>query len=174
MITTAKRAEHSIPRHSARATAPAIFVIMTFMMWNWWSVYLSGELKSASNRNRQMSIMFGALGWDVVVLIVGVLLLYKVDRLLSSSSARNTAPTPPTCSRPGRCYHFFAGCPSTAAVLTTIIVGVVPVLEPAGHGRQHVHADPQRLRVVVRPRCCRRSSPTSTSASTRRSPRSCS
>jgi APA family basic amino acid/polyamine antiporter len=26
------------------STLPAIFVIMVFMMWNWWSVYLSGEL----------------------------------------------------------------------------------------------------------------------------------
>ena len=49
------------------ATLPTIFVIMTFMMWNWWSVYLSGELKSASNRGRQLSIMFGALVWDVIV-----------------------------------------------------------------------------------------------------------
>ncbi len=45
--------------------------IMTFMMWNWWSVYLSGELKSASNRGRQLSIMFGALVWDVIFIVVG-------------------------------------------------------------------------------------------------------
>ena len=36
------------------STIPAIFVVMTFMMWNWWSVYLSGELKSAMNRGRQL------------------------------------------------------------------------------------------------------------------------
>ena len=60
------------------ATLPAVFVIMTFMMWNWWSVYLAGELKSASNRNRQMSIMFGALIWDTVFISIGVLLIYKV------------------------------------------------------------------------------------------------
>ena len=40
------------------STLPAIFVIMTFMMRNWWSVCLSGELKSASNRNRHLKIMF--------------------------------------------------------------------------------------------------------------------
>src|SRR5215468_1467033 len=45
------------------ATLPAVFIVMTFMMWNWWSVYLSGELKSASNRNRHMKIMFAALSW---------------------------------------------------------------------------------------------------------------
>ena len=54
------------------ATLPSIFVIMTFMMWNWWSVYLSGELKSAANRARQLTIMFGALAWDVIFIVVGV------------------------------------------------------------------------------------------------------
>ena len=43
------------------ATAPTVFAIMVFMMWSWWSVYLSGELKSASNRGRQLSVMFGGL-----------------------------------------------------------------------------------------------------------------
>ena len=32
------------------ATLPTVFAIMVFMMWNWWSVYLSGELKSAADR----------------------------------------------------------------------------------------------------------------------------
>src|SRR5205807_912991 len=59
-------------------TVPSIFVIMVFMMWNWWSVYLSGELKSASNRNRQLGIMFGALAWDVIFIVIGVLLIFKV------------------------------------------------------------------------------------------------
>src|SRR5439155_25465481 len=54
------------------ATLPTIFAIMVFMMWNWWSVYLSGELKSASNRSRQMNVMFGALAWDVVFIVIGV------------------------------------------------------------------------------------------------------
>ena len=46
------------------ATLPTLFSIQGFMMWNFWSVYMSGELKSASNRRRQLSVMFGALGWD--------------------------------------------------------------------------------------------------------------
>ena len=73
------------------STLPAVFVIMTFMMWNWWSVYLSGELKSASNRNRHLKIMFTALIWDVVFVIIGVLLIYKVAGY-AFMSAVNTAP----------------------------------------------------------------------------------
>jgi basic amino acid/polyamine antiporter, APA family len=109
------------PKAFGSATAPAIFVIMTFMIWNWWSVYLSGELKSASNRNRQLSIMFGALAWDVIGLIVGVLLIYKVvgyQFMVGANTAANPAYVLPT----GPFYHYFAGITANNDVLTTIIV----------------------------------------------------
>jgi len=54
------------------ATLPTLFSIQGFMMWNFWSVYMSGELKSASNRGRQLSIMFGALAWDAILLVIGL------------------------------------------------------------------------------------------------------
>src|SRR5258707_7521883 len=60
------------------ATLPTIFSIQGFMMWNFWSVYMSGELKSASNRRRQLSVMFGALIWDVVLLILGAQALVRI------------------------------------------------------------------------------------------------
>ena len=62
--------------HPFSATLPVVAIIMTFMMWNWWSVYIAGELKSAGNLRRQLSIMIGALIWDSLFMIVGVLLLY--------------------------------------------------------------------------------------------------
>ncbi len=120
VITTAK-AQNIHPQAFGSATAPAIFVIMTFMIWNWWSVYLSGELKSASNRNRQLSIMFGALSWNVIGLIVGVLLLYKVTGyqfIVGANTVPNTAYVLPT----GPFYHFFAGLAVNSKLLTTIIV----------------------------------------------------
>ena len=109
------------PKAFGSATAPAIFVIMTFMIWNWWSVYLSGELKSASNRNRQLSIMFGALAWDVIGLIVGVLLIYKVvgyQFMVGANTVGNPAYVLPT----GPFYHYFAGITVNNDVLTTVIV----------------------------------------------------
>lgn len=60
------------------ATVPTIGCIMTFMMWNFWSVYLSGEMKGASDRKRQESIMFTALIWDAGFIILGTLLLYRI------------------------------------------------------------------------------------------------
>jgi APA family basic amino acid/polyamine antiporter len=62
--------------HPFNATLPVVAIIMVFMMWNWWSVYIAGELKSAGKLRRQMSIMLGALIWDSLFMIVGVLLLY--------------------------------------------------------------------------------------------------
>jgi APA family basic amino acid/polyamine antiporter len=62
--------------HPFTSTFPVIAIIMTFMMWNWWSVYIAGELKSAGNLRRQLSVMIGALVWDTLFMIIGVLLLY--------------------------------------------------------------------------------------------------
>jgi APA family basic amino acid/polyamine antiporter len=120
VISTA-HAQNTHPHAFGSATTPAIFVIMTFMIWNWWSVYLSGELKSASNRNRQMSIMFGALSWNVIGLVAGVLLLYKVTSyqfIVGANTVPNAAYVLPT----GPFYHFFAGLAVNSNVLTTIIV----------------------------------------------------
>ena len=120
VISDAK-AQNAHPHAFGGATTPAIFVVMTFMIWNWWSVYLSGELKSASNRNRQMSIMFGALSWNVIGLVAGVLLLYKVTSyqfIVGANTVPNAAYILPT----GPFYHFFAGLAVNSNVLTTIIV----------------------------------------------------
>jgi amino acid transporter len=103
------------------ATLPTVFAIMVFMMWNWWSVYLSGELKSASNRSRQMGIMFGALAWDVIFIIVGVLLLFKVtgyDFMVAVNSATDAYAIPT-----GPWYHFMASLVYNIPILTVLIVG---------------------------------------------------
>lgn len=60
------------------ATLPSVVCIFTFMMWNFWSVYLSGEMKSAGNRKRQLGIMFTALLWDVGFLALGAVLIFNV------------------------------------------------------------------------------------------------
>jgi amino acid transporter len=104
------------------ATLPAIFVIMTFMMWNWWSVYLSGELNSAGNRNRHLKIMFSALTWDVVFLILGVLLIFKVAGyafVSAASASPNSAYVIPT----GAFYQFLASLTYNSKTLTVLIVG---------------------------------------------------
>jgi len=103
------------------ATLPTIFAIMVFMMWNWWSVYLSGELKSASNRSRQTGIMFGALAWDVIFIVVGVILLFKVtgyDFMVAVNSATDAYAIPT-----GPWYHFMASLVYNIPILTVLIVG---------------------------------------------------
>jgi len=103
-------------------TLPAIFVVMTFMMWNWWSVYLSGELKSAMNRRRQLTIMFGALAWDVIFIALGAMLLFKVtgfDFVVAANTAGNTAYAIPG----GAFYQVLAALVYNVPILTVIIVG---------------------------------------------------
>ncbi len=104
------------------ATLPTVFVIMTFMMWNWWSVYLSGELKGASNRQRHVRIMSTSLLWNVVFLIMGVLLLYRIvgyDFMVGANTGGNKAYVLPNAPW----YHFLASITLNVPVLTFLIVG---------------------------------------------------
>jgi len=121
VIDTAKSGD-AHPKAFGSATTPAIFVVMTFMIWNWWSVYLSGELKSASNRNRQLGVMFGGLGWNVAGLVIGVLLIYKVvgyQFMVGANTSPNAAYVLPT----GPFYQYFASLVVNNDVLTVLIVG---------------------------------------------------
>ena len=105
------------------ATMPTIVCIMTFMVWNFWSVYLSGEMKSAGQRRRQTSIMLSALIFDVVFIIVGILLINKVvgSQFLASVNALSgtdqyTLPVQPY-------FNFFAGMVANNPLLN-ILIGV--------------------------------------------------
>ena len=75
--------------HQFSSTLPVVAIIMTFMMWNWWSVYIAGELKSAGKLRRQLSVMLGALVWDTLFMIIGVLLLYHsaTEQFIASINA---------------------------------------------------------------------------------------
>lgn len=80
--------------HPFSSTLPVVAIIMTFMMWNWWSVYIAGELKSAGKLRRQLSIMLGALVWDSLFMIIGVLLLYHAASEQFIASINALAGTP--------------------------------------------------------------------------------
>src|ERR1039457_133543 len=106
---------------NGNATWPTLFSIQGFMMWNFWSVYMSGELKSASNRRRQLSVMFGALGWDTILLIIGVLLLFRVAgyNFVYALNAASSAYKTPS----GPFYPFLASLVFNTPILTVIIMG---------------------------------------------------
>jgi amino acid transporter len=106
---------------NGNATWPTLFSIQGFMMWNFWSVYMSGELKSASNRRRQLSVMFGALGWDTILLIIGVLLLFRIAgyNFVYALNAASTAYKIPS----GPFYPFLASLVFNTPVLTIVIMG---------------------------------------------------
>jgi len=115
-------AQHAAPHlGDMSATLPTVFSIQGFMMWNFWSVYMSGELKSASNRRRQLTIMFGALIFDVVLLIIGALLLFHVAGY-NFVYAVNAAPKAYAIPS-GPFYSFLAALSVNIPVLTVIILG---------------------------------------------------
>lgn len=104
------------------ATAPTVFAIMVFMMWSWWSVYLSGELKSASNRGRQLSVMFGGLLIDGLLIILGLFLFFKVipyDLATALNTGGNEAYAIPS----GPWYQFLASLVQNIPVLALLILG---------------------------------------------------
>ena len=103
------------------ATVPTLFSIQGFMMWNFWSVYMSGELKSAANRRRQLTVMNGALVFDVVLLIIGVALLFHVagyNFVYAANSAPKAYGIPS-----GPFYPFLAALSVNVPVITVIILG---------------------------------------------------
>ncbi|MDP9250687.1 MAG: hypothetical protein M3O78_04905, partial [Chloroflexota bacterium] len=104
------------------ATLPTVFAIMVFMMWNWWSVYLSGELKSAADRGRQLWVMFGGLIWDGVFIVIGLVLFFKVvpyDLATALNTSGNAAYAIPS----GPWYQFLASLVQNIPVLAVIILG---------------------------------------------------
>jgi amino acid transporter len=95
---------------------------MVFMMWNWWSVYLSGELKSAADRGRQLLVMFGGLIWDGVFIVIGLVLFFKVvpyDLATALNTSGNEAYGIPS----GPWYQFLASLVQNLPILAVIILG---------------------------------------------------
>jgi basic amino acid/polyamine antiporter, APA family len=73
------------------------------------------------NRTRQLTIMFGALAWDVIFIVVGVLLLFKVtgyDFMVAVNSGTSAYAIPT-----GPWYHFLASLVYNIPILTFLIVG---------------------------------------------------
>jgi amino acid transporter len=103
------------------ATLPTLFSLQGFMMWNFWSVYMSGELKSASNRRRQLNIMFGALIWDVALLIIGAQLLFRIAgyNLIYALNVPSPAYKIPS----GAFYQFLAALVFNTPILSVLILG---------------------------------------------------
>src|SRR5712691_8337075 len=107
--------------HQFSSTLPVVAIIMTFMMWNWWSVYIAGELKSAGNLRRQLSIMIGALVWDSLFMIIGVLLLYNSATEQFIASINALAGTPGYLLPVAPFYNLMASIAANNSVFALLI-----------------------------------------------------
>jgi APA family basic amino acid/polyamine antiporter len=122
LITSVQGSVTAAPHHGDLSTLlPAVFLIMSFSMWNWWSVYAGGELRGARDRNRQFVIMFGAMAWDVILIAVGVILLYHTVGYRFTSAANVGSDAYVIPSAPW--YHFLAALVFDNNFLTVLIVG---------------------------------------------------
>ena len=111
-------------RRTSTRPLPAIFVVMTFMMWNWWSVYLSGELKSAMNREPPaVDHVRRADLWDVVFIALGAILFFKVIRFDFVVAREHGRERGLRRSRADAFYQFLAALVQNIPVLTVLIVG---------------------------------------------------
>jgi amino acid transporter len=121
IISQAKAGSVAPDLGNLNATLPTLFSIQGFMMWNFWSVYMSGELKSASNRRRQLSIMFSALIWDVALLVIGAQLLFRIAgyNLIYALNLPSPAYKIPS----GPFYQFLAALVFNTPVLSVLILG---------------------------------------------------
>jgi amino acid transporter len=107
--------------HQFSSTLPVVAIIMTFMMWNWWSVYIAGELKSAGNLRRQLVIMIGALVWDTLFMIIGVLLLYQSAGEKFIASINALAGTPAYVLPVAPFYNLMASIAANNSVFALLI-----------------------------------------------------
>jgi basic amino acid/polyamine antiporter, APA family len=107
--------------HPFSSTIPVVAIIMTFMMWNWWSVYIAGELKAAANLRRQLTIMLGALAWDSIFMIVGVLLLYQAAGEKFIASINALAGTAGYTLPVGPFYNLMASLSANSGLFATLI-----------------------------------------------------
>ncbi|MGH2496203.1 MAG: amino acid permease [Ktedonobacteraceae bacterium] len=107
--------------HQFSSTLPVVAIIMTFMMWNWWSVYIAGELKSAGKLRRQLSVMLGALLWDTVFMIIGVLLLYHSAGEQFIASVNALAGTPGYLLPVQPYYNLMAGIAANNGIFALLI-----------------------------------------------------
>ena len=107
--------------HQFSSTLPVVAIIMTFMMWNWWSVYIAGELKSAGNLRRQLTIMIGALVWDTLFMIIGVLLLYHTASEQFIASINALAGTPGYLLPVAPFYNLMASIAANNSVFALLI-----------------------------------------------------
>jgi amino acid transporter len=103
------------------ATLPTLFIVMGMMMWNWWSIYMAGELKSAANRSRQLLVMFGALLWDGIWLVIGTLLLFNITgyNFIVAVNQANDAYAIPS----GAWYHYMVALVFNNPIMTILIMG---------------------------------------------------
>ncbi len=122
MIAEAAKAGMAWPgKYSLGPTLAAVGALLTFGMWSWWSVAISGEVKGGATRKQWYAILWATV-IQYVIFIVMTLLLYKTigEQFIASVNFLSTA-NPTAYALPSSPY---------LVLLTSIIPGgwLLPLL----------------------------------------------
>ena len=93
MIQEAAKAGMAWPgKYALGPTLAAVGALLTFGMWSWWSVHMSGEIKGGATRRQWYAIMLATLV-QYVIFIVMTLLLYRTvgEQFIASVNYLSTA-----------------------------------------------------------------------------------
>jgi basic amino acid/polyamine antiporter, APA family len=90
--------------YSVRSTIGTLFPAMSVMLYVWWGVYMSGEMKGAGQRRRQLTAILGAGYLQAVLIVLATAVFIKTIGydFFASANAGNYAVTPSPF------YNFFA------------------------------------------------------------------
>jgi len=108
--------------YSAGDTFGAIFVVLTVSIWAWSSAYLAGEMRGARSVGRQIKVMAGFGGFQIVLFLVAVAVFFKTagTDFFQSVNYLNTIGANPLPAPPY--YTLLAGLSTGSMILAALIV----------------------------------------------------
>lgn len=108
--------------YSTSATIGAMFPLLGGMLWVWWGVYLSPEMKSGGRRKRQLTTILGAGFGQGLLLLVALLVFIHVagyDFMAAATGGNFGVPVAPY-------YDFFASIavasPAAGVILSIVLI----------------------------------------------------
>jgi len=112
--------------YSVRSTIGMVYVGIVVSLFVWWGVYMSGEMKGAGQRKRQLTSILGAGYIQGILVILGVIVFLKTvgyNFLVSANAGNYKVPVTPF-------YTFFASVAAgnhfVAILLALSTLGSIP------------------------------------------------
>jgi APA family basic amino acid/polyamine antiporter len=111
--------------YSLRSTIGMIYVGFGVMLWIWWGVYMSGEMKGAGQRRRQLTaILTAGYGQSILVLLAAIVFIKTIGYNFFAAANAGAYGVPVTPS-----FNFFAsivaGNDFVAILISLLLLGLL-------------------------------------------------